>query len=104
MAGLWERWGRGADRRETAAVVTTRANGAVASIHDRMPVVLRAEDEDAWLDADDPEVLRGLPDPVSPDALRAYPVSTAVNDPANDDPTVTEPADVGKQSGLSEFS
>jgi len=33
-------------------VITTAPNPLVEQIHDRMPVILRREDEDAWLDPD----------------------------------------------------
>ncbi len=51
VAGLWERWvdketGEVAD---TYTVITTAANEALAPIHDRMPVILREQDENAWL-------------------------------------------------------
>ena len=46
VAGLWSAWrdpaDRGADWLHTASVVTTSANGTMAPIHDRMPVILPA--------------------------------------------------------------
>jgi putative SOS response-associated peptidase YedK len=35
---------------ETYTIITTAANEAIAKLHDRMPVVLRREDEEGWLD------------------------------------------------------
>lgn len=52
VAGLWERW-RDPETREavdTYTIITTAANEAIAKLHDRMPVVLRREDEERWLD------------------------------------------------------
>ena len=51
VAGLWERWvdeetGEVAD---TYTIITTVATEALAPIHDRIPVILRERDEDAWL-------------------------------------------------------
>jgi putative SOS response-associated peptidase YedK len=61
LAGLWEWWrdpesGEGV---ETYTIITTAANEAIAKLHDRMPVVLRHEDEERWLDpkATEQEVL-----------------------------------------------
>lgn len=52
LAGLWEWWrvpesGEGV---ETYTIITTAANEAIAKLHDRMPVVLRQQDEEGWLD------------------------------------------------------
>ncbi len=59
VAGLWERWvdketGEVAD---TYTIITTPANDALAPIHDRMPVILRRDDEDTWLDRGGAELL-----------------------------------------------
>ncbi len=54
-----------------------------------MPVILAPVDDARWLDLalpDAPELLR--PYPV--DRMRAYPVSTRVNAPKNDDASVIE--------------
>lgn len=90
MAGLWERWTDGERTRSTAAVVTTRANDTIKPIHDRMPVILEPGQESIWLDGS-PEDRSAVTEPCAPDLLRSYPVSTAVNDPANDDPSVIAP-------------
>ena len=49
LAGLWEYWARGDDRRRTATVITSAA-GPDMPIHDRQPVVLEPETWDRWLD------------------------------------------------------
>lgn len=101
MAGLWERWSSNGTTLETATVITTEPNAEVRPLHDRMAVVLEPGEEDAWLAGDDPGALL---DPYPDGELRAYPVSTAVNDPSNDRPSLSEEADVGSQSGLGDFS
>ena len=45
FAGVWESW-RGT---QTAAIVTCTANATLASIHERMPVVIAPEDFALWL-------------------------------------------------------
>lgn len=75
---------------ETFAVVTTEPNDLVAELHHRMAVVLDPEDVETYLHGSTDEAaatLRTYPG----DDLRSYPVSTRVNDPANDDPTLVEP-------------
>ncbi|MBU6371357.1 MAG: SOS response-associated peptidase [Alphaproteobacteria bacterium] len=94
FAGLWERW-RGAEGGavETAAILTTAANGDVAHLHDRMPVMLAPEDVDLWLDPAAPRAALDLLLRAPPEALlEAYPVSRAVNSPANDAPGLIAPA------------
>ncbi|WP_116408181.1 SOS response-associated peptidase [Rhizobium leguminosarum] len=65
LAGIWEVWRHpaGIDIR-SFAVVTCPANEMMATIHDRMPVVLRPKDYQRWLSADpDPsELMRPFDD------------------------------------------
>jgi putative SOS response-associated peptidase YedK len=51
MAGLWENW-KSPDGKSifSCTVITTTPNNLVEDIHDRMPVILRPEDEKIWLD------------------------------------------------------
>jgi len=101
MAGLWEVW-EGEDRSiPSVTILTTEPNDLLTPIHDRMPVVLPADEERTWLDGDPEEraaLCRPYPDP----DLDAYEISTRVNDPDNDDPSVIEPLG-HEQSGLGEF-
>jgi putative SOS response-associated peptidase YedK len=55
----------------------------MATIHNRMPVILRPQDYDAWLGAPElpPELLRPFP----AEEMEAVPVSTRVNSPRNND-------------------
>jgi len=79
---------------ETFAVVTTEPNDVVAELHDRMAVILDGEAVDRWLDPDASTAeLTDLLDPYPAEAFRSYRVSTAVNDPANDDPSLIEPVE-----------
>jgi putative SOS response-associated peptidase YedK len=87
MAGLWDRWRDKKDGDkvvETATVVTTTPNHAMAAFHDRMPVVLAEENFDLWLDpsateADLAPLLIAPPD----DLLVPIRVSRAVNNVKN---------------------
>lgn len=86
LAGIWESF-RGADGEvlRSFAIVTTAANADLAELHDRMPVVLEAEDWAAWLgeDAGDPAALLR---PAERGVLRLWPVSRRVNNVRNDGP------------------
>jgi putative SOS response-associated peptidase YedK len=89
FAGLWETWtGPNGEEMETAAIVTTRANCALAGIHERMPVIVPAEAFNLWLDCAnvDAETAASLVAPAAENLLEAYEVSTAVNRTANDNP------------------
>lgn len=93
FAGLWERWHGDGRSVESFTIVTTDANASLKPIHPRMPVILAADDYDAWLDlknADAQALLRPAPD----ELLTATPVSTRVNAVANDDAALIEPVAV----------
>ena len=95
FAGLWEAWmGPNGEEMETAAIVTTRANRTLASIHDRMPVVIPPDAFDFWLDHRrvDAETAAALIAPAREDLLEAYEVSAAVNRVANDSAELIAPA------------
>ena len=94
FAGLWE-----ASRRahgepiESCVHLTMPANRLLSEIHNskrRMPAILAREDRDTWL-AGTPEeawsVLRPYPD----EHMVAWPVSTRVNKPVNNDSRLIEP-------------
>ena len=82
FAGIWAIWRdrASAQRLYSLAVVTGQPNELVATVHDRMPIILHPDDWDAWLDEDArPGELRPLLRPFPADGLRMYPVSPAVN-------------------------
>ena len=101
MAGIHERWTGSSDALDTVTILTTEPNDLIEPLHHRMAVVLPREEEAAWLTGD-PEDRRALCRPYPDDDLDAYPISTTVNDPANDSPGIIEP-DESEQSGLGEF-
>lgn len=73
-------------------VPTTEANELLAPYHDRMPVILRPEDYELWLNggAGQPE-LTPLLRPYPHEKMAAYAVSRLVNAPSNDSPKCVEP-------------
>jgi putative SOS response-associated peptidase YedK len=87
MAALYDTWTAPDGRKiSTCTIITTTPNSLMADIHDRMPVILRPEDEAFWLDRDNADVtgLTGLLRPYSAGAMRAYPVSPLVGNVKND--------------------
>lgn len=95
FAGLWASW-RPRDQADveplpSCAIVTTAATGPVRALHDRMPVILAARDEDRWLDPDrGAEELQALLAAAGP-RLATRPVSRAVNDARHDAPDCLDP-------------
>ena len=88
FAGLWDRWNNGEGTTiESCAVLTTKSNERLASIHDRMPVILPPVAYEPWLDSglQDATRLVAFLAPYSSDAMIADPVGTLVNDPRVDD-------------------
>ncbi len=88
FAGVWEGWRNPqGEIVRSFAIVTTEANEKLAPIHDRMPVMLKRDDEEAWLDPDTPEPkLLSLLAPYDAAKTALYRVDARVNSVKNDDP------------------
>ena len=86
FAGLAEHWAK-EKVIDSATIITTEPNELMASIHDRMPVILPEMAYDLWLDPEfqGKEKLLSLLKPCSAEDLIATPVSTLVNSPRNED-------------------
>ncbi len=94
LAGLWEGWnGPNGEEVDTACIITTDANGPMAAIHDRMPVILEPRDFDRWLDCEEHDVGEAgtLMRPAGEDVLEFTPIGTAINKVANDGQEVQTP-------------
>ena len=96
LAAIWENWQRPTtgEWARTFCVITTAANELVSAIHDRMPVILAAEDYDRWLANIEPDP-RDLLVPFPAQPMKMWPISTRVNKPANDDAAILEPVATG---------
>ena len=94
IAGLYERWhGPGGEVVDSFTVLTRPARGVVATLHDRMPLIVDPPGYAGWLDpsaADPAGLLSALPEALG-GALVARPVSTRVNDIRHDDPSCLAP-------------
>ncbi|MGI8754721.1 MAG: SOS response-associated peptidase [Acidimicrobiales bacterium] len=99
FAGLWEEWkdraSDGNERLRSATILTTTPNALVASLHDRMPVILARRAWDEWLDPAhaDLDTLAKLLVPAPDDLLVMHPVATAVGNVRNQGPRLIEPVE-----------
>lgn len=86
FAGLYDTWlSPEGERINTCTIITTTPNELVASIHDRMPVILSRKDEAVWLDQEQSlDTLQSLLQPYPADDMHAYPVSKIVGNVKND--------------------
>jgi putative SOS response-associated peptidase YedK len=64
----------------------------VGDIHDRMPLILAPSDCARWL-GEEPDP-RDLMRPFQAELMRMWPISTRVNKPGNDDPSIVEPIEL----------
>ena len=87
FAGLWL-----PGDRPTAAIVTTKPNELMSTIHTRMPAILRREDELTWLDPSLSHAdAKHLVQPIASEVMEAYPVKPLVNNWENEGPELVEP-------------
>lgn len=94
FGGLVETWASAdGSEMDTGAILTTAANAAIQPIHDRMPVVIKPEDFERWLDCktQEPRKVADLLRPVQDDFFEAVPVSNLINKVANTGPEVQAP-------------
>jgi len=89
MAGLWEGWkSPEGGTIDSFSIITTEANSFMKPIHNRMPVILKPEDEKGWLSGIDREDILRLLKPFPSEEMDSYPVSKLVNSPRNETPEV----------------
>ncbi len=76
FAGLWDRWDRDPSAAiESCTIIVTEPNAVLAPIHDRMPVILHADDYAAWLD------VHRVPPAEAHKLLRPYPAEPMTTAP-----------------------
>ena len=108
FAGLWSIWRPPGDdeasKLRSCTILTTAANSVVAPLHDRMPVILERDAEQAWLDPATPrELLLEMLAPLPAEQTSATAVGPAVNDARYDGPECLVPAGEAADSQASLF-
>jgi putative SOS response-associated peptidase YedK len=93
FAGIWDRWQGSGIAVETCSILTTTPNAVTSAVHDRMPVILGVNNYDLWLDPGMQNVteVSALLKPYDARLMRCYPVSTRINQVANDDEECSRP-------------
>lgn len=92
FAGIWDHWGGdSAEAFDSFSIVTTTAAESMRAIHPRMPVILPPSAWTAWLapDTAPAKLADVLARPET--SLTSYPVSTRVNNPRVESPSLIEP-------------
>lgn len=93
FAGLYDTWEDPDGKKiSTCTIITTTPNSLMENIHDRMPVILRPEDEAGWLERnnDDVESLLKLLKPYDASKMRAYKVPATVGNVRNNSEELLE--------------
>lgn len=84
FAGIWDEWRTpNGECLRSFAIITTEPNALMKALHNRMPVILRKEDETKWLQEIDISGAQKMLEPYPFDDLEAYPISALVNSPRN---------------------
>ena len=102
FAAIWDQWrdfkadsGSGRVSIASCSIITTKPNELLATIHDRMPVILPAEAYDVWLREESrPEELKEWLAPFPADEMKSFPVSQRVNSSKVEDAELVDPVEV----------
>jgi putative SOS response-associated peptidase YedK len=94
FAGLYDVWHNPAGTTlQTYTIITTSPNELMAPIHNRMPVILKQNDEMRWLSRDilPADEIEQILSPYPAEGMEAYPVSERVNKTDGDDEKIIAP-------------
>jgi putative SOS response-associated peptidase YedK len=100
FAGLFDRW-KASDGTElkTCTIITTAANELLQEFHHRMPVILRNEDCQRWIQSGElsGEEITMMFTPYRSDRMIRHPVSNMVNSVKNDGPELMKAIEEPKE-------
>ncbi|MDO9035680.1 MAG: SOS response-associated peptidase [Methanoregula sp.] len=94
FAGLYDEWHDPAGTLlATYTIITTEPNALMATVHNRMPVILAHDHEEQWLTGElqDAGQLKEMLAPHPAEKMAMYPVSPLVNTPSANDERVIRP-------------
>ncbi|PLR98802.1 SOS response-associated peptidase [Bacillus sp. T33-2] len=86
FAGLWETWNKNGNTIHSCTIITTTANDVTRKVHERMPVILPAEEQEIWLDhsIQDADYLKSLLKPYDAEEMKCFEVSPRINSARNE--------------------
>jgi len=94
FAGLYDEWHdpAGTDL-ATYTIITTEPNTLMATVHNRMPVIVSQDHEEEWLSGEqlDTGHLKDMLIPYPAEKMAMHPVSPLVNSPSADDERLIHP-------------
>lgn len=97
FAGLWDEAPAGPEGEplQSFTILTTGANEVMASIHDRMPMVMNDDVVPDWLDREETEAepLEALLTSSVEEQIEMFPIGRDVNTPKNNRPDLLEPVE-----------
>ena len=95
FAGIWETW-RSPEGEEvrTCSIITCTPNDLVASVHNRMPVILDKTTCWDWLVDQPADALQAMLIPYSASRMRSHAVGLTVNNPRNNTAECIQPLNV----------
>jgi putative SOS response-associated peptidase YedK len=95
IAGLYDVWTDKETGKEIRSytIITTEPNELVGQFHDRMPVILRREDEADWLNPNmvEPERIQAFLKPYPVGEMEEWRVGDKAKNPKNDSPELIKP-------------
>lgn len=95
FAGVYDIWKDKNSDKEiySYTIITTEPNQIVGKVHNRMPVILRREDEKTWLNPDitEPEQLFPLLNQYPADEMEEWEVGPEARNPKNNYPEIIQP-------------
>ena len=107
FAGLWEAWENknapsDAEPYKSCTIITTDASDSVKDIHNRMPLILKPESYNEWLDPEnkEPGIIEEVIKNGCVKELKRYPVSKLVNHVGNNSKECIEMTDIPKKNLL----
>jgi putative SOS response-associated peptidase YedK len=90
FAGLWESWDKEDPPYRSFVIITTESSKSIQEIHDRMPVILKPEYHEKWLDPNSDDALSILQEGMVRE-FKYHPVSKRVNKAENNDKSLIDP-------------